>query len=147
MRSKPSRLLPYGGPQVADSPREAQQVFTDLWNAIDTMVMNASRKISDAQVANVTRSFKLKGARADQPPWLITRNPTPLIRTGHLMNSNEGRVTPLTTGWKVDVFNRVPYAMKHNFGLEGMPLRPWMYWADEEIDLAEQILIEEPIPG
>jgi HK97 gp10 family phage protein len=71
-------------------------------------------------------------------------NATLAVRTGRLRSSIAYRVTALENGkFSAMVGTNVPYGRKHEFGLEGLPARPFMRPSLEKKRPAVFKLIEE----
>lgn len=124
---------------------QVDQFFTGLWDDVNTWAMAGLGAAALLLADRIRDTFDAKGERGGHPKWLITRNPTPLIKTGRLYRSFEGRVVRSQDGFEVTVATDVPYALKHNDGLEGMPKREFMFFTDDDLDLVERILSEKPI--
>jgi phage gpG-like protein len=121
-------------------------VFDGCWADINKATVLGLEKLATLMPGQIQKTFDAAGERGGNPPWHVGWNPTPLIDTGHLYRSFVGDVDITDDDqYELSVSTDVEYARKHDEGLEGMWQRPFMFFADEDMELALDILGGVPI--
>lgn len=126
-----------------DVERSGWPVLGDLWadlaEEMHTDLVVRFNELGPQLADRIRDTFDAKGARGGNPPWVITFNPTPLIRTRRLYRSFNYEIVDSGETIALEVKTDVPYAREHDQGVGQIP-RPFMFFADEDIDLIEEVL-------
>lgn len=120
-------------------------VFDGVWKDIDRATLAGLERLSGILPNQIRKTFDAEGERGGNRPWVLGWNPTPLIDSGDLYRSFSGDVDIADRGYELTVSTDIDYARKHDEGLEGLPRRTFMFFADEDVDLILDVLGGVPL--
>lgn len=116
---------------------QVNTLFAEVWDEQNTHIQKVLGEVGPRLADRVRETFDRKGERGGHEPWLITNNPTPLIKTGRLYRSIESNVRIDPTGFVLEIGTNVEYGKKHNEGI-GVPKREFLFLTDDDFALLQE---------
>lgn len=95
---------------------DTQRMFVKIADDVGTQIEGAMENLSKILTGKVKETFDLGGARDGEPAWIEIRNPSPLVDTGVLQDSIQGKVETKENEILLTIYTESPYAAVHNEG-------------------------------